>query len=124
MKQMRMSTDRRTPEQRDEITRLVLTASVDEDNGDLAKRLGVSRETVRMIRSSQMYANCCPDLPRLEPGTMRRSCTHCLHFIRERIRSSETIKRVGRCGLGLPEAMIATKFARGCGAYAPLEADA
>ena len=124
MTQMRMNTDRRTPEQREQLTRLVLCSSVEIDNGELAEQLGVSRECVRMIRNNLMYQSYCPELPRPEPGTMQRSCTHCLHFIRERIRSSETIKRVGRCGLGLPEAMIATKFARGCGAYAQLEAEA
>lgn len=122
--QMQMNTDRRTTEQRDELTRAVLTANVEIDNGELARRLGITRESVRMIRNGQMYATHCPELPRLVPGTMQRNCTHCVHFVRERIRRSETMKRVGRCGLGLPEALIATKFARGCGAFAPLEADA
>lgn len=110
-------------DRREWLTRSVLTSPIEQSNGVIAERLGVSRETVRKIRDGRLHAKLCPDLDRLEPpgrAGCGRTCTQCEHWISNRYRvidpEGHDIRRLGICGLGIPEAEN-VRFARGCGAF-------
>ena len=119
MDRMRMNRGQTSPARREEITRAVLTASIELSHNELARQVGVSRECVRQVRSGQLYRSYCPDLPRLAPGVLQLSCNDCVHFVRERLRRRVNgIDRTGGCGLGIPECTEGFAFARGCGAFA------
>jgi hypothetical protein len=114
----------RTEEQREQLTRAVLTSPIEQSNARIAERLGISAEAVRKIRSGRMYANLCLDLDRLErnrkPGS-GRTCTQCTHWKAQVFRTGEIdgqdIRRDGYCTLGIPEAEN-VRYGRGCGAFA------
>lgn len=79
--------------------RQILLAPHRVSNGTLGRQLGVSRESVRQIRSGIIHAKTHPELPRL--GPVKVSCDSCRHFS-------------GRCSYGFPEAMSEPWFAGEC----------
>jgi hypothetical protein len=114
----------RSEEQREQLTRAVLTSPIEQSNARIAERLGISAEAVRKIRSGRMYASLCLDLDRLERNRKAgsgRTCTQCEHWHQGRFRLGDTdgqdVRALGYCTLGIPEAEN-VRYGRGCGAFA------
>lgn len=97
-----------TPEQ----VRRVLLAPKDVNNAELARELGVGRETIRQIRLGMIYAHVHPEIARLgapvevPPAEDGPSCYGCVHW------------REG-CTFGFPDwREIGPAFAAECHLYA------
>jgi hypothetical protein len=83
----------------------VLAASRTISNVELAKQFGVSRETIRQLRTGRTWKNVDPDQERLRAG---RLCYDCTFYVNER-----------GCGMGFPDFDVAgPRFANDCEAYA------
>jgi len=99
--------------------RAVLTAPMDVSLHAIGRSVGRSHSSVSDIRYGRAFPNVLPELARLEPGQLSRTCLDCLHFSHHEHRSAETRgKRLGACDLRYPESSEIT-FARGCGAFWP-----
>ena len=106
----------RTDAEREALTIAVLEAPIELSHGAVGKRVGLHRDTVRQIRYGIINAAVAVHLPRMEPGTLARLCTDCVHFTRHVVRSHRQGEHVGECGLGFIEAED-LNYARGCGAF-------
>lgn len=105
-----------TPEQREQIVRLCLTADPTTSHVELSKAISAmgltcSKETVRKIRVGIAWANLLPELPRGTHNFGRR-CWNC------RFVSDDN----SHCTLGIPEATgtdgkMASQFAVRCSSY-------
>jgi len=110
------------PERREQIVLAVLSSPVEQAYRLQAEQLGISSELVRQIWHGKRYAEIHPHLLRLDKRAIARSCVQCAHYqlqqerIKDRKAGTET-RRVGRCGLGIPEAEN-VRYARGCEAFA------
>lgn len=105
------------PLQREALVRAVLEASPDLPHATLARQLDMARESVRRVRIGLLWANVAPDLERLDPGRVTRSCQTCRLFDHHK-RKAGGSWRYGRCSLGYPEADENHHWARSCEAYA------
>lgn len=76
------------------------------DSGtQLAKRLGLHKETIYQVRRGLHYGHLFPELPRSSAA----SCTQCCHWSDR-----------GHCGLGFPDALSAgARYAQICSAFTP-----
>lgn len=74
-----------------------------EIDAHVAKRYGITRQAVNMIRRGQTYPNVRPDIER-RPGRILY-CHNCIQWDQ------------GRCLLGFPEAQESIKAATECHAY-------
>jgi hypothetical protein len=106
----------RTDAEREALTIAVLEAPIEMSHGALGKRVGLHRDTVRQIRYGIINAAVAVHLPRMEPGTLARLCTDCVHFTRHVVRSHRQGEHVGECDMGFIEAED-LNYARGCGAF-------
>jgi len=111
-----------TTEEREAITRTVLSAPLETPSKALAEQLGLSRQMVASIRIGRRYADVLPNLPRVEPAAMQRTCLDCTLFHHQpgRLRDEGADVRIyGQCSIGIPEAAESLRYARGCGAFQP-----
>ena len=110
----------KTLAERQAICRAVLTAPVEKDHTSLARELGTTREAVRRIRLGQAHANICPEIERIDPAALTRTCLQCNLFkldpYRLKTKNGSGTRIFGRCTIGIPEAAN-INFARGCGAF-------
>lgn len=109
---------KRSDTEREAITIAVLECPIEMSHGEVGKRVGLHRDTVRQVRYGIINATLAPHLPRMEPGTLTRCCTHCVHFTRPAVRSHQPGAQVGTCDMGFSEAENLA-YARGCGAFWP-----
>jgi hypothetical protein len=109
--------------QRPEVLRAILEAPPDVTHSTLSKRFHLHRETVRRFRIGALWADVLPDLPRIPPEQVARTCLTCKlfnHKVRfERNPHREKIKVLGDCTIEIPEARHHVKWARCCNAYVP-----
>ena len=110
---------RRSQEEREAITRTILESPIEMSHQAIAVQVGLQRETVRKIRYGMVNADLLPNLPRLDPGILTRSCTDCLHFTRHIVPRKVEGEQVGVCDMGFFESENLT-YARGCPAFWPL----
>jgi len=109
-----------TTQEREQITRTVLSAPLETPSKAIAEQLGLSRQMVASIRIGRRYADVLPHLPRVEPEAMQRTCLNCALFHHQpgRLRDENSDTRTyGRCSIGIPEAAESLHYARGCGAF-------
>ena len=107
-------------EKQEKVCRAVLTAPIETTSAALAERVGRSREFVRQVRLGLRCANILPELERITPAAMTRTCVDCalFHYQPGRLQSNNgSGSRVcGHCTIGVPEAEN-IHYARGCGAF-------
>jgi len=104
---------------REEIVRQVLNQPPDLSLSQITELTGMDRETIRRIRLGLKHADVLPHLPRLTSEQMHRRCWNCVQW--ELGTGPGGADRWGKCQLGIPEATESQTWARGCGAYAPME---
>ena len=109
-----------TLEEQEAVCRTVLTAPIETTSAALAEQVGRSPEFVRMVRLGLRYANVLPDLERITPAAMTRTCVDCSLFHHQPGRMQNNgnpgARVCGVCTIGIPEAENIS-FARGCGAF-------
>jgi hypothetical protein len=102
------------------VCRAVLTAPIETTSAALAEQVGRSREFVRQVRLGLRCRQVLPDLERITPAAMVRTCVDCalFHYQPGRLQSNNgSGSRVcGHCTIGIPEAEN-VHYARGCGAF-------
>lgn len=107
-------------EEQEAVCLAVLTAPIEITSAALAEQVGRSREFVRQVRLGLRYRRILPDLERITPEAMARSCVDCALFEHRphRLQSANgSGSRVcGHCTIGIPEAKN-INYARGCGAF-------
>ena len=98
----------------------VLSAPIETTSAALAEHVGRSREFVRQVRLGLRYRQILPDLERITPQAMARTCVDCALFHHQPGRmqnnGSPGARVCGVCTIGIPEAEN-IHFARGCGAF-------
>jgi hypothetical protein len=109
----------RTTEEREALTLAILESPIEMSHREIGLRVGLQRETVRKIRYGMINNDILPDVPRLEPGALKRTCTECIHFTRHAVRQRVEGERVGKCDMGFAESENLT-YARGCAAFWPI----
>jgi hypothetical protein len=108
----------RSNAEREAITLAVLRAPIEMSHQAIATQVGLQRETVRKIRYGMINKDVVPHIPRLEPGTLKRTCLDCVHFTRIPLPKHCVGAKIGKCDLGFFESEELT-YARGCPAFWP-----
>jgi hypothetical protein len=107
-------------EEQEEVCRAVLTAPIETTSAALAEQVGRSREFVRQVRLGLRCRQVLPDLERITPDAMARTCVDCALFHHQpgRMQSNGNpgARVCGVCTIGIPEAEN-IHYARGCGAF-------
>lgn len=98
--------------------------SPDCTNRQVGARVGLHEETIRRIRTGELYPDVRPDLPRLPANRRRRntmSCWNCVHrrvFYEERKDGKYSTRASVCCGIGLPDpGLHGPRFAKDCAIY-------
>jgi len=107
-----------TPDHREWLVREILAAPQEERNMEVARRCGVSRETVRRVRFGTMWAAIAPELERQPMERAGAFCTSCRLFDH----------RLEACSQRYPEAFhdggeANVRYAQQCPAFFPQEDD-
>ena len=109
-----------TLEEQEAVCLAVLTAPIETTSAALAEQVGRSREFVRQVRLGLRYRSILPDLERITPEAMARTCVDCKLFEHRphRLQSANGSGShvCGHCTIGIPEAEN-IHYARGCGAF-------
>ena len=109
-----------TFEEQEAVCLAVLSAPIETTSAALAEQVGRSREFVRQVRLGLRCRQILPDLERITPAAMVRTCVDCSLFEHRphRLQSANgSGSRIyGHCTIGIPEAEN-INYARGCGAF-------
>ena len=108
----------------EEKVRIVLEAPGTISAAEIGRRVGLSRQAVRMIRTGKLHAGVLPDLPRKEPCHGYLRCWHCrlaakTRSDKERMRQRrhhDVEEPIPWCSIGIPESVDPT-YARECPAF-------
>lgn len=97
----------------------ILSYPLTSSHMSVAAATGFDREIVRRIRLGIKFSDILPELPRMDPEVSRARCNQCVQW-----KPADKVEadRYGECTLGIPECKTdGTKWARGCGAFTPVE---